>query len=198
MPAAQLVAEIAHDQFLAGAGLSRQPGQYRRDSARQGSRSAAPGAFAAARRAPHPAGGICSAGQAARGSIRRDAARALVDGAGGQRVSASCLAWSRWKICSRNYSARFATSSTSKVPDLTKISDDEWAGLGRGRARQAADALAPATRFEVYGGGKTLSSLILRRLGRVPRAGEKLKLGEFEATAERVRGATVEHVRLRR
>ena len=52
--------------------------------------------------------------------------------------------------------------------------------------------------IEVYGGGKTLSSLILRRLGRVPRMGEKLRLGEFETTVERVRGAAVELARLHR
>jgi hypothetical protein len=32
----------------------------------------------------------------------------------------------------------------------------------------------------------------------VPRAGEKLRLGEFEATVELVRGAAVELVRLHR
>jgi len=66
-------------------------------------------------------------------------------------------------------------------------------GLGK-----LADALAPARVIDVYGGGKTLGSLILRRLGRVPRVGEKLKLGEFDVTIERVRGAAVEVARLQR
>jgi CBS domain containing-hemolysin-like protein len=52
--------------------------------------------------------------------------------------------------------------------------------------------------IDVYGGGKTLGSLILRRLGRVPRVGEKLRLGEFDVTIERVRGAAVEVARLQR
>jgi len=52
MPVAQLVAEIAHESFSRVAGLSSQPGQHRGNSARQGSRSAAPGAVAAAGRAP--------------------------------------------------------------------------------------------------------------------------------------------------
>ncbi len=86
----------------------------------------------------------------------------------------------------------------SEIPELTKISDDEWSASGAIAQGKLADALAPARVVETYGGGKTLSSLILRRLGRVPRAGEKLKLGDFEATIERVRGATVELVRLHR
>jgi putative hemolysin len=86
----------------------------------------------------------------------------------------------------------------SEVPDLTRISEDEWAASGAVGLGKLADALAPARVIEVYGGGKTLSSLILRRLGRVPRSGEKLRLGEFEATVERVRGAAVELVRLHR
>jgi CBS domain containing-hemolysin-like protein len=86
----------------------------------------------------------------------------------------------------------------SEIPELTKISDHEWSASGAIALGKLADALAPARVIEVYGGGKTLSSLILRRLGRVPRAGEKLRLGEFEAIIERVRGAAVELVRLHR
>ncbi|HEY9158257.1 hemolysin family protein [Candidatus Binatus sp.] len=86
----------------------------------------------------------------------------------------------------------------SEIPELTKISDHEWSVSGAIALGKLADALAPARVVEAYGGGKTLSSLVLRRLKRVPRAGEKLRLGEFEATIERVRGATVELVRMHR
>lgn len=86
----------------------------------------------------------------------------------------------------------------TEVPELTRISDDEWNASGLIPLGKLADALAPARVVEVYGGGKTLSSLILRRLGRVPRSGEKLRLGEFEVTVERVRGAAVELARLKR
>jgi CBS domain containing-hemolysin-like protein len=86
----------------------------------------------------------------------------------------------------------------TEVPELVKISDEEWSASGAVALGTLADALAPSRVIEVYGGGKTLSSLILRRLGRVPRAGEKLRLGEFEATVELVRGAAVELVRLHR
>ena len=47
-------------------------------------------------------------------------------------------------------------------------------------------------------GPQTLSGLVLRRLKRVPRRGEKFRLGDFEAAVERVRGATVELLRLKR
>jgi putative hemolysin len=86
----------------------------------------------------------------------------------------------------------------TEVPELTRISDDEWTASGLIPLGKLADALAPAHVIEVYGGGKTLSSLILRRLGRVPRVGEKLRLGEFDVTVERVRGAAVELARLKR
>lgn len=86
----------------------------------------------------------------------------------------------------------------TEIPELTRISDDEWAASGAVALRKLADALAPGRVVEVDGGTKTLGSLILRRLGRVPRTGEKLRLGDFEATVERVRGAAVETVRLHR
>ncbi|HEV2169840.1 MAG TPA: CBS domain-containing protein, partial [Candidatus Binatus sp.] len=86
----------------------------------------------------------------------------------------------------------------TEAAELTRISDDEWAASGAVALGKLADALAPAKIIETYGGGKTLSSLVLRRLGRVPRAGDKLRLGDFDATVERVRGAAVETVRLHR
>jgi len=86
----------------------------------------------------------------------------------------------------------------TEMPELTKISDDEWSASGRVTIVKLEDALAPARIAEIAGGGKTLGSVILRRLGRVPHAGEKLRLGDFEATIERVRGASVEQVRLSR
>lgn len=87
----------------------------------------------------------------------------------------------------------------SEIPELTRLSADQWLASGAIPLVKLAEALAPAKVIEVPGpGGKTLGSLILRKLGRVPRAGEKLRLADFEATVERVRGATVELVRLSR
>ena len=78
-----------------------------------------------------------------------------------------------------------------EVPELTKISDDEWPASGAIGLGKLADALAPARVIEVYGGGKTLSSLILRRLGRVPRVGRK-------AEARRIRSHRRARARRRR
>ncbi len=85
-----------------------------------------------------------------------------------------------------------------EVPELAKVTDNQWTASGAISLGKLADALAPSRVIDVYGGGKTLSSLILRRLGRVPRAGEKLKLGEFNVTVESVRGAAVELATLQR
>jgi putative hemolysin len=84
-----------------------------------------------------------------------------------------------------------------EVPELTKISDDEWTASGAIDLAKLNAELTPATPIPATG-GHTLASVILRRLGRVPRVKERLKLGDFDATVERVRGATVELVRLHR
>jgi putative hemolysin len=84
-----------------------------------------------------------------------------------------------------------------EVPELTKISDNEWTASGAIDLVKLNAELAPAMPI-ADGGGRTLASVILRRLGRVPRVKERLKLGDFDATVERVRGATVELVRLHR
>ena len=82
-------------------------------------------------------------------------------------------------------------------PELTKVGDGEWlvsGGIDIKRLRdEFGDGFSMATAAR-----STLSSLILRTLGRVPRAGESVKIGDFDAIAERVRGATIEQVRLRR
>jgi putative hemolysin len=85
-----------------------------------------------------------------------------------------------------------------EVPELEKASDHEWVASGAIDVRQLAAALGPDFSLDVPGGGKTLSSQLLRRLGRVPPVGEKIELGRFTAVVERVRGATVEQVRFKR
>ncbi len=85
-----------------------------------------------------------------------------------------------------------------EVPELQKVSDGEWLASGAIDVRKLSDALGPGFSMEVQGGGHTLSSQMLRRLGRIPPIGEKLALGKFEATVERVHGATVEQVRVKR
>jgi CBS domain containing-hemolysin-like protein len=82
-------------------------------------------------------------------------------------------------------------------PELTPLGAGEWMASGGVEVKrlfeQVGDGNAP-------GGpaARTLSSLILRTLRRVPRAGESVRIGNFEVTAERVRGATVEQARIKR
>jgi putative hemolysin len=84
-----------------------------------------------------------------------------------------------------------------ELPELTSVNDKEWLASGAIEVSRLAASLGgdlPAAER----GGHTLSSLILRRLGRVPQAGETLRLGSFDATVERVSGGRVEQVRLKR
>jgi putative hemolysin len=83
-------------------------------------------------------------------------------------------------------------------PDLTQVGEDEWLAAGTTSLSRLAQALDGAEAFTARGHERTLSSLVLRRLGRVPRSGESLRLDGFEAGIEKVRGATVELVRLKR
>ena len=82
-------------------------------------------------------------------------------------------------------------------PELTPLGDGEWMASGRVEVKRLFEQLGDGT---APGGpaARTLSSLILRRLRRVPRAGESVRIGNFEVTAERVRGATVEQARIKR
>ncbi len=81
-------------------------------------------------------------------------------------------------------------------PELTKVGDREWLVSGGIDIKRLREEFGDG--FLTAGGARTLSSLILRTLRRVPRAGESVKIGDFDAIAERVRGATIEQVRLRR
>ncbi|MGH7984950.1 MAG: hemolysin family protein [Candidatus Binataceae bacterium] len=82
-------------------------------------------------------------------------------------------------------------------PELTQSGDHEWLVSGAIEVDKLNEALGNG-HLLAASGPQTLSSLLLRRLGRVPRPGETFHLGEFEGAVERVRGATVELVRLRR
>jgi putative hemolysin len=87
-------------------------------------------------------------------------------------------------------------------PEVLAISDREWLVSGAIEIERLQRALANAGSaaagdLSTNAGNQTFGTLVLRRLGRVPRPGEKFRLGAFEAAIERVRGATVELVRLR-
>ncbi len=81
-------------------------------------------------------------------------------------------------------------------PELIPVGPHEWlasGGIEMNRLREAIDGASL-----VPNGSETLGSLLLRQLRRVPRRGEKIQLGDLEAGIERVHGATIELVRLRR
>jgi len=83
-------------------------------------------------------------------------------------------------------------------PDLAQASDGEWLAAGTIGLTRLAQELDGGETFAPRGHERTLSSLVLRRLGRIPQPGEELRLNGFEVRIEKVRGATVELVRLRR
>jgi putative hemolysin len=82
-------------------------------------------------------------------------------------------------------------------PELTKVGPGEWIATGSIVLDQLRNALddsvpcAPECK-------ETFGSYLLRLLKRVPRRGERFKFGNFDGTVERVRGANIEMVRLRR
>jgi CBS domain containing-hemolysin-like protein len=82
-------------------------------------------------------------------------------------------------------------------PEITHEPSGEWLASGAMEVNRLVEALGDGKSLGANG-PHTLGSLVLRRLGRVPRPGEQFRLGDFEATVERVRGATVELVRLKR
>jgi CBS domain containing-hemolysin-like protein len=83
-------------------------------------------------------------------------------------------------------------------PDLTEAGSGEWKASGTINLARLTQALDAGDSFAARGHERTLSSLLLRRLGRVPQPGEQVRLGGFEAKIEKVRGATIELVRLKR
>jgi putative hemolysin len=82
-------------------------------------------------------------------------------------------------------------------PEITVVGTGQWLVSGAVEIDRLRETIGDGKSFGANG-PHTLSSLVLRRLRRVPRTGEKFRLGDFEAAVERVRGATVELVRLKR
>jgi putative hemolysin len=81
-------------------------------------------------------------------------------------------------------------------PELMRVGPGEWlvsGSIGIERLREAlGDGIGlPAVRAETLGG------YVLRHLKRVPRRGETFTLGNIDAAVERVRGASIELLRLK-
>ena len=83
-------------------------------------------------------------------------------------------------------------------PDLSQVGDGEWLAAGSVSLTRLTQVLDGGDSFAPRAHERTLSSLVLRRLGRVPHPGEQLHLDGFAAQIEKVRGANIELVRLRR
>ncbi len=83
-------------------------------------------------------------------------------------------------------------------PELEVVGPGEWLVSGGIDVAQLRAALTLEGALPDSGGARSLNSLVLRNLGRVPRAGNRFRIGDFEATVERVRGASVERLRLKR
>jgi putative hemolysin len=84
------------------------------------------------------------------------------------------------------------------IPELQEIKPGEWMASGAIDVRNLNATLQLSPPIAAPGAGRTLSAIVLRTLGRVPPPGETLRLGPLDARVERVRGATVELVRLSR
>ncbi|HVN89337.1 MAG TPA: hemolysin family protein [Candidatus Binataceae bacterium] len=82
-------------------------------------------------------------------------------------------------------------------PEIKLVGPGEWLVSGAIELSRLRETINDGSAF-VGAGSETLSGLILRLLKRVPRRGEKIRIGNFELGIQRVRGATVEVVRMRR
>jgi CBS domain containing-hemolysin-like protein len=82
-------------------------------------------------------------------------------------------------------------------PEVTRVGRGEWLVSGTAELDKLKEALGNGNLLS-SNGPQTFGSFVLRRLGRVPRPGEKFRLGKIEAAVEKVSGATVELVRLKR
>ena len=82
-------------------------------------------------------------------------------------------------------------------PEVTRVGRGEWLVSGTAELDKLKEALGDGNLLS-SNGQQTFGSFVLRRLGRVPRPGEKFRLGKLEAAVEKVSGATVELVRLKR
>jgi putative hemolysin len=85
-----------------------------------------------------------------------------------------------------------------EVPEMTPLPGGGWSVAGSIELRRLGEVLG-THRLPIGDSAEpTLNRLVLRKLGRVPRAGERFQLGSFEVTVEKVRGASVELMTFKR
>jgi len=81
-------------------------------------------------------------------------------------------------------------------PELMPVALGEWLDSGSIAIERLREAIGDRTDLSAAG-AETLGSYLLSRLKRVPRRGERFKVGSLDAAVERVRGASIELVRLK-
>jgi putative hemolysin len=85
-----------------------------------------------------------------------------------------------------------------EVPEVTALPGGAWSVAGSIELRKLSEVLGAQELALGDSGEPTLNRLVLRKLGRVPRAGERFHLGRFDITVEKVRGASVELMTFKR
>jgi putative hemolysin len=85
-----------------------------------------------------------------------------------------------------------------EVPEMTPLAGGSWSVAGSIELRKLSEVLGPHNLPLGDSGEPTLNRLVLRKLGRVPREGERFELGRFNVTVEKVRGASVELMKFQR
>ncbi len=85
-----------------------------------------------------------------------------------------------------------------EVPEMTPLPGGGWSVAGSIELRKLSEVLGAQDLALGDSAEPTLNRLVLRKLGRVPRAGERFHLGRFDITVEKVRGASVELMTFKR
>ncbi|HIE08549.1 MAG TPA: HlyC/CorC family transporter [Armatimonadetes bacterium] len=78
---------------------------------------------------------------------------------------------------------------------VKSVGEGIWTATGRATLREVAEA----TGMEIESNEvKTIAGLVMDRLGRLPRKGDEVKIGDFVLKVEEVRGRRIEKVSIRR
>jgi putative hemolysin len=85
-----------------------------------------------------------------------------------------------------------------EVPEVTPLPGGAWSVAGAIELRRLGEVLGTHHLPIGASAEPTLNRLVLRKLGRVPRAGERFQLGSFDVTVDKVRGASVEVMTFKR
>ena len=93
--------------------------------------------------------------------------------------TASCWAWFHSKICSRSCFGELKDEFDLEVPEMTPLPGGNWSVAGSIELRKLGEVLGPHNLALGDSAEPTLNRLVLRKLGRVPRAGERFRPGQL-------------------